>query len=381
VRFLFIGQGYPGAQGTSWGSGVGTYLREITLGLRDRGHSCHALVWRGGTGPSEQVVDGVTVHLLDEANWSILERLIPERSDVHHMRAVVRKLHRRHAYDWIELQSEEGLGIGVLRDHPDRTILRVHTTLAQMVKYKDVNVTSKVKYRLAREDRSFRLARRVSVTTDWHRERLESAHSVIGTVSVVPIGIRPPARSGFDRQDGPEPPTFLVVGSADLRKGFDRIRGIIEVYGRQHGPCKIVIVSRCSEEKKERFNLLRPFPDGITVEWRSDLDEMQLAATYEEARVLLHPARYESFGLPLVEAAAREVPVVATRVGVASTLLDGELSRFLVDGDDPGEFAAAMALAVSDAGDAGRMLRKKYEELYTRERMVDSYLADLAEQA
>jgi glycosyltransferase involved in cell wall biosynthesis len=114
------------------------------------------------------------------------------------------------------------------------------------------------------------------------------------------------------------------------------------------------------------------------VEWREKIGRESLAQEYRQASVLLHLARYESFGLPFIEAAAFGAPVVTTPVGIAPELLTGDLRRFLVDGDDAEAVAHALAVAEAEKGRIGAALRQRYERSYTRDRMTEDYLHILA---
>jgi glycosyltransferase involved in cell wall biosynthesis len=66
-----------------------------------------------------------------------------------------------------------------------------------------------------------------------------------------------------------------------------------------------------------------------------------LAASYDSADLLVLPTRRESYGMVVVEAQARGIPVVASDVGgVAEALGDG--GGLLVPPDDPGALADAI---------------------------------------
>jgi glycosyltransferase involved in cell wall biosynthesis len=385
MRFLFITSGYPDVVGTGSGSGIGAYVREMSLGLVHRGHECHALVWadsRTSTcGDVVRVADGITVHMLPHSYWPVVERLAPDSRDVHNLRMTVRKLDAKWNFDWIEIQSEEGIAIGIQKDFPAKTILRIHTTLSLMIRHKDVKKTFTVRRRLTREKRSLQMARRITVPSQYHRAQLQSTYPFIAPIFALSNGLNLPSPGQIHgmfpdcgQRTEESRPTFIIVGTPDRRKGFDRIEPILSCYARKHGACTAVIVSSCSDEKKREFGLLASGRDDVSIVWLKNITAEELLKEYSRASALLHVARYESFGLPLIEAAAFETPVVATRTGIADELLDGELAQFIVDGDDPEMCADALCAAVAGRSDVGKRLRAKYLQYFTREKMVDVYL-------
>lgn len=109
-----------------------------------------------------------------------------------------------------------------------------------------------------------------------------------------------------------------------------------------------------------------------------EVSEAALGAYYATADVYVSLSRHEGFGIPLVEAMAAGVPVVARDTGaVASTLGDAGL---VLDWIAPGRVAAAVHRVVSD-----RALRDKLTaagrcraEHYVRDRAEAAILAALA---
>ncbi len=395
MRFLFVGSGFPGGVCFSAGSGIGTYLREITVGLQDRGHECHVIVWQQSTGseirggrfnslfssPSvvTEIVEGITVHAVVHAYWPIVERFCPDSRDVYNLRKITKNLMRKHKFDVIEIESEEGIAIGIEKQFPSKTFLSVHTTYSQMLNYKSVQIDRNAKYRLLREKKSLRLARYVVMHSSDHASRLYNEYKFLENIGVVPLGLDIPNVEGYNLSPKNDVPTFIVVGSPDLRKGFDRLRPILETYGEIYGVCKCIIISSCSDSTKQTFNLLPPFSNGVTVKWKHNLSAEELMREYASADVLLHPARYESFGLPLIEAAVIGTPIVVTKVGIASELLGGSLSRFIVDADDFKACADALNDAVNSRSEISAILQERYAVGFTRDAMVSSYLEYLDE--
>ncbi len=376
MKFLFIGQGYPGVKGASSGSGIGTYLYEICQGLMARNHSCEVIVWQDDPHavPVRQEIEGVTVHLLRHSYWPIIERLVPDSRDEFRLRHLVRQLNAERPYDWIEIESEEGIAIGCQQDFPQKVLLRAHTTLAQMIRFKGVQVGWREKCRLNRERRSFTLAPWVVTHSPAHAESLRHDHRIPGRIDVVPHGIGNPI-PGMQHPDvSGGKPIVLIIGTADLRKGFDRIRPTMEAFARSgEAACFRVITNQC-EQTSRLLGVERGWPTGIEVKIESRLSADEMERAYQTAAVVFHPARYESFGMPLVEAARNGTPLVTTNVGIVPSLMTGELARYVVDGDRPDECALALKKAIADGKEIGAVLMARYEAEFTRKRMADNYL-------
>jgi len=76
------------------------------------------------------------------------------------------------------------------------------------------------------------------------------------------------------------------------------------------------------------------------------VSEDELAALYNTATLVIHPSRYEGFGLPVVEAMRCGAPVITT---TSSSLPEvGGNAAILVDPDDDAAFAKAITLVATD---------------------------------
>ncbi|MGE0485055.1 MAG: glycosyltransferase [Gammaproteobacteria bacterium] len=93
------------------------------------------------------------------------------------------------------------------------------------------------------------------------------------------------------------------------------------------------------------------------------------------AHLFVLPSRDEPFGIVLLEAMARGVPIVATRTQGPREVLDGT-SAWLVDADDPAALAAAMRVALDPATGAERASHAlaRYRETYSEAPVVAQYL-------
>ncbi|MDQ2968609.1 MAG: glycosyltransferase family 4 protein [Actinomycetota bacterium] len=100
-----------------------------------------------------------------------------------------------------------------------------------------------------------------------------------------------------------------------------------------------------------------------------------VAAWLRRADVLLHPARWEGFGLVLLEAMLASKPIVATRVSsIPEIVADGQ-TGLLVAPDDVAGLAAAVTRVLDDPGTYGELGRKRAESEFSVARMTDLTLA------
>ena len=315
LRFVFLSPGYPGApSAASAGGGVGSYTREMALGLGEAGHQCHVLTWGRGDSAGEDEVEGVAVHTHAGGHWPVLERYVPDGRRAWSRGRAAAALDRRLRFDWAEIQSSEGIDIAAQRYFGERAVVRVHTTLKQMCASKGDPPTPRRAAYLAREHRSLARARRAVTHSAAHAAALRVDHPELKCpVKVVPHGTGVPAALP------PLPagrPRFLIVGTLDRRKGIDRLAGVLAAFRAAHGPCDAVVVTPEPAGRLAEFGAGPPYPPGVSVTARGGLSDADLRAEYGRATALLHLARYESFGLPLIEAAAAGTPAVATPTGV-----------------------------------------------------------------
>jgi glycosyltransferase involved in cell wall biosynthesis len=144
----------------------------------------------------------------------------------------------------------------------------------------------------------------------------------------------------------PADSVFVVLGEGPERAGLERLARDLGVDGRVFLPGRV--------------------PD--------------VAAWLERAQVFVHPARWEGFGLGVLEAMLAGLPVVASKVSSLPELVaDGE-TGLLVSPDDPEALAQGIAAALErpDLGSAG--IARAHAE-FSVARMADrtaALYADLA---
>ncbi len=108
------------------------------------------------------------------------------------------------------------------------------------------------------------------------------------------------------------------------------------------------------------------------VRFTGHIPHKNLPALYRSADVLVNPSLSEAFGMSLIEAMACGVPVIATRVGGMTEIVQHKKTGLLVDSGDVSALANAMKTILADEPallEMGRAARARVEQCYTWEKV------------
>jgi glycosyltransferase involved in cell wall biosynthesis len=177
-------------------------------------------------------------------------------------------------------------------------------------------------------------------------------------ISVVPHGVshvfHPMSREDLDlaraRLQLPER-FILFVGTIEPRKNLETL---LEAWAMLSDRPDLVIVGAWGwlyESIKERIGRL-----GSGVHHIEGLDPAELPAVYNLARVLAHPAWYEGFGFPPLEAMACGTPVIVSdRASLPELVGDAGL---IAPADEPEAWRKALEKVVGDSDLAADLKRR-----------------------
>jgi glycosyltransferase involved in cell wall biosynthesis len=205
------------------------------------------------------------------------------------------------------------------------------------------------------------------------------------------------------RRNRSGPVRLLTVGRISPEKGLHVLVDAFARLAQQHDDVELKVVGKeglppqemlLNLDETPRVRKLAPhFRGGYLQHLRERLPERsrsrvkfqgwaeheELPAEYEDADVFVFPSVWdEPFGIPVAEAMAAGLPVVASRVGgIPEIVADGE-TGMLVEPDDASALAAALEQLVNDAGlrarlgEAGRL---RAAERFSWDRAAAAYRA------
>lgn len=167
---------------------------------------------------------------------------------------------------------------------------------------------------------------------------------------------------------------FLYISRVMKEKGIDQYLEAAEIIRSKYPQTRFHILGFCEEEYGERLKDLQE--QGI-VEYNGMQDDVRIFL--KEAHCLVHPSYYpEGMSNVCLEAAACGRAVITTkRYGCKETVEDG-VTGYLVDERNIQQLVEKMEnfilLSAEEKEQIGRKGRKKMEQEFDREQIVDAYM-------
>ena len=209
-----------------------------------------------------------------------------------------------------------------------------------------------------------RASRVIAITQALARFQIERVGLPADKVEVIhyglddlpqPWGTNPPDTVPQDAR------VLLAVCRLEPQKGIDvAIRALEEIPGAH-----LVVLG----EGPQRAELERVADERVHLPGRVP----DVGAWLRRADVLVHPVRWEGFGLAVLEAMLAGLPVVATNVSSLPELVGD--SGILVPPDDASGLAAAVNRVLADPADLGARGRERARAEFSVAKMADRTLA------
>ena len=215
-----------------------------------------------------------------------------------------------------------------------------------------------------------RAARAICITEALRRFNVERVGLPARKLAVVPYGLdEPPTAWGPNELELPEGKLVVAVSRLVPQKGLD-----VAVDAMAGIDATLVVLGEGPE--RARLETLA-HTRGVRVLLPGRVGDV--AAVLRRADVLVHPARWEGFGLAILEAMLCGLPVVATRVSsIPEIVADGE-TGVLVPPDDPSALAGALVRVLGEPGELGAhglaRARAEFSVARMAERTLTTYVA------
>ena len=237
----------------------------------------------------------------------------------------------------------------------------------------------------------------VLALTETERDQIASLYDVpLERIRIIPPGVdtdrfRPTSSSKSEVRSNlglPEGLTLFTLGRLDERKGFDLFFHAAGLLRDAADPVPSIVISAgggSPQEEAEQGKLdtiVTALNLRSMITWLPVLPENELPRYYQAADVFVLPSRYEPFGIVMLEAMASGIPVVATREGGPSKVIEHGVDGFLVDPTNAAQFAHAMndLLGSHEMRSAfGRRAREKVQEEYGWKVIADRHMAAYGE--
>jgi glycosyltransferase involved in cell wall biosynthesis len=221
------------------------------------------------------------------------------------------------------------------------------------------------------------LARRadkvITITQALARFQVERVGLPADKLEVIHYGLDEPPLAWGSNPAADVPPdarVLLAVCRLEAQKGVDVAVRALPAIRASHPKAELVVLGE-GPQRSELEELASHLQVPVHLLGRVP----DVAAWLRRADLLVHPARWEGFGLALLEAMLASKPVVATKVSsIPEIVVDGE-TGVLVAPDDAPALAAAVTRVLDDPGSYGKQGLGRARSQFSVARMTDRTLA------
>ena len=221
-------------------------------------------------------------------------------------------------------------------------------------------------FRFVERALAHRAARVIAITNSLARFQVERVGLPAGKVEVIHYGLDELPEAWGTNPPDPVPPdvrVLLCVCRLEPQKGVD-----VAIRALAHIPdAHLVVLGEGSQRAEleaiagERVYMPGRVPD--------------VAAWLRRADVLVHPARWEGFGLALLEGMLASLPVVATRVSSIPEVVADGVTGLLVPPDDPSALAEALNRVLANPAGYGQRGLERARSAFSVAKMADRTLS------
>ncbi len=214
-----------------------------------------------------------------------------------------------------------------------------------------------------------RASRVIAITEALARFQVERVGLPADKVEVIYYGLdEVPVAWGSNPPDDVQPDArvLLAVCRLEPQKGLDiAVRALPDIRAR-HPKAELVVLGEGTQR-----SALEELASALQVPVHLPGRVPDVAAWLRRADLVVHPARWEGFGLALLEAMLASKPVVATTVSSIPEIVANGETGLLVAPNDTAALAAAVTRVLDDPGSYGEQGRRRAQAQFSVARMTD----------
>ena len=136
-------------------------------------------------------------------------------------------------------------------------------------------------------------------------------------------------------------PSFVLIGTIEPRKGYPQVLKAFESLWAKGANLNLIIIGKQGWLMDEFVNSINYHPQlNHHLFWLNSISDEYLEAIYAASTCLICASAGEGFGLPLIEAASRKLPIIARDIPVFREVAGN--SAFYFTGDEPNDVASAV---------------------------------------
>lgn len=255
-------------------------------------------------------------------------------------------------------------------------IVTIHDLILQHIPAFNATTHSKITYAIKHAlynvvlHNAAQTAQKILTVSEFSKQDIASQlHVPLEKIAVTPLC------NTLIHKSTPRPtpyPYFLSVGVSYPHKNLDRL---IRIFGEIHTkiPEHLVLIGPVGPFTQNLQNLITKLPSAAQekIHQLHLVNNELLSTYYTNARALLFPSSYEGFGIPLLEAQAAGIPIIANNV-TAIPEVAGDGALYTEDNDDAWKDAV---LRMSHERELRETLIKnghENEKKFTKEKLISS---------
>ncbi len=205
-------------------------------------------------------------------------------------------------------------------------------------------------------------------------------------IKIIPVGVDLAKYDAIEANRDKRFLRILFVGRITKDRNLELLLDAFKTVAQKNDDARLTIVGgderRTLTDKLGHLEALKRKVARLDladkVEFTGPLYGNELIKAYKSGDIFVCPSLYENFGQAILEAAAADLPIISTPVGVATDLIDDGKNGFITSFNNPEELAEKMLTLLDNEGLRSKFsqdVRMSVEKEYRWDKIIKKYLA------